>query len=236
MDNKVTGIMLVWNNLNTLRQSVKRMAKEMKVIVIDNDSKDGTGLWFADHPIENVEYVKLERNFGVSAKNFGIDMCKTPYFFLIDGDSLYVPGTIEEYKKVMDREDCGCVGHCIPETRFKEGIGTSDYNKADKTMTKGDLYTGYKQAWGGYGLFRKCKARFPFDPPFNEPGWGIEDSWYLMEMNELGLKAYFMNTPLYYHEHHSSLKHLKETREKERMAAFEKRWGKWTPDTSYKKI
>jgi len=230
---KAQAIILSWNNLNVLKDSVRRLRREADVIVVDNGSTDGTKLYLADLG-DKITYIQMGENKGSSvARNMAISRTKKD-FFLIDGDILYVPGSIKMLKDILDKHpECGCVGVNDPLRVAETGMnGTLNQMEADTKAEPNTLYKGFPMAWTQYGYFRNTGQKFPEEYPFDRAGHGVEDDWYYHEMKEKGLESYFVTEPLYYHDAHAGKRELAKanvpTLEAERREAFIKRFGEVT--------
>ncbi len=228
MDN---AIILSWNNLNVLKDSIRRLRREAQVIVVDNGSTDGTQLYLADLG-DKITYIQMGENKGSSiARNMAISRVKGD-FFLIDGDILYVPDSIKYLKEILDKHpECGCVGVNDPRQVAQYGMnGTLNEMEADLSAHKPSaVYKGFPMAWTQYGYFRNTGQKFPEQYPFDRAGTAYEDSWFYWEMKEKGLESYFITKPLYYHDAHAGKRELEKaglpTLEQERREAFVKRFG-----------
>ena len=72
------------------------------IIVVDVLSSDGTIDWLA-RCYPDVQVERLERNDGPSpGRNVGIRMCRCPLVFLMDGDVVVQPETIQRLRRVMN--------------------------------------------------------------------------------------------------------------------------------------
>jgi len=232
MTSSTTSIILNWNNLNVSKDSIRRIKRESPLIVVDNGSTDGSKLYFADK-LKPSEYIQMGYNAGNAlARNEAIKRVKTKYFFLLDGDILYVPGTIKTLEKLIERyPECGCLGVNDPIRVRRTGMnGTLCSQEADIKAETGRIYKGFPMAWTQYGLFRNTGQLFPSEEPFDKTGMGYEDSWYYHEMKSKGLESYFITKPLYYHDAHAGKRELDklkiDTNEPARRKAFEDKWGR----------
>lgn len=230
---KAQAIILSWNNLNVLKDTIRRLRREADVIVVDNGSTDGTQLYLADLG-DKITYIQMGENKGSSvARNMAISRTKKD-FFLIDGDILYVPGSIKMLKDILDSHpECGCVGVNDPQRVAETGMnGTLNQMEADIDSKPSTLYKGFPMAWTQYGYFRNTGQKFPEEYPFDRAGHGVEDDFYYHEMKEKGLESYFVTKPLYYHDAHAGKRELAKvgapTLEAERREAFIKRFGEVT--------
>ena len=220
-----------WNTLNVAKDSLRRARKEVPVIVVDNGSTDGSKLYFADLG-DKITYIQMGENKGSSvARNMAISRVKTKYFFLIDGDILYVPDSIKYLEEILDAHpECGCVGVNDPARVSQTGMnGTLNEFEADLEAKRPEkIYKGFPMAWTQYGLFRSG-IKMPEEYPFDRAGHGYEDDWAYREMQEKGLQSYFILKPLYFHDAHAGKRELRKsntpTMEKERAEAYFKKWG-----------
>lgn len=239
-----TAIVLNWNELHVVKHTIERLAKEpdVEIIVVDNGSQDGSQdylHYLAKRSVGEVGDVRaaiLTSNCGSSVgRNVGISMAKGEDIFLIDGDILYVPGTIEVYKRILhDQPTYGCVGYNDHHRVQMTGMnGTYNAEEADQVMrTDMTLSEWFPMAWTQYGLFRGDmlrKLQFHAKGCFGEWGHGYEDDWLFHDMQEAGYRSVAVNAPLYYHDGHYSLRLMKQMnlpdRGEERARAFYERWG-----------
>lgn len=240
----VTAIILNWNELHVVKPSIEVLLREadVEIIVIDNGSRDGSAEYLA-HMNKRTEYANrvrwalLDHNHGSSvARNVGIDMAKGEHIFLLDGDILYVQGTIPAYLGVLELDPTrGCVGYNDHHRVQMTGMnGVEDPAEAMISMpNEFTLSNWFPMAWTQYGLFRGDmlrKLRFYQDGCFGEFGHGYEDDWLFHDMQEAGYKSISVNAPLYYHDGHYSLRLLKAMnlpdRGAERAEVFYGRWGR----------
>lgn len=240
----VSVLVLNFNELSVSRDSVRRLLKEpevTQVVVCDNGSSDGSKEYFRSIDNPKFNFVDLPENLGPSVgRNRGIERCDEDLIFLIDGDILYVPGTIETYQEILAHyPDAFCVGQNSFEMILEMGHnGTTNPIEADLRMSDDYVISDwFPMAWTQYGLFNGQLLReykFIEDGAFGEKGWGFEDDDYYHQMKQLGYVPLAVNKPIYYHEAHSGVKELIRTESKdffeqkmkERKKLFEKRWGK----------
>lgn len=238
--NKYSAIVLNWNESHISIQTVENLLKEnIDVIVVDNGSMDGSGDKFKEKFGNKIKLVLLNKNYGSSiARNIGIDLIPSgnKFTFLIDGDILYVPNTISEYERVINKFDnCACVGYFDWELRKDGNLshGTQHKELADKAMDKiKKIGTWYPIAWTQYGLFRTevlKKYRFVSTPPFDMCGYGFEDDWLYKEFSKDGWTSLSVDAPYYYHDAHYSLREMQKMNAsamfEERREAFNSKWG-----------
>lgn len=224
----VDVIVLNLNEINVVAESIYRLKKEgWNIIVVDNGSDDDSKSILRE--TDGITLVDLPENLGQSkGRNAGIALTTAPYVFLLDGDILYIPGTIKKLVAAIP-DDAGCLGVHNP-ARYD---GTLDRAEADMQFPEPlGVFADFPMAWTQYGLFDGDflrEVRFPEHGAFGEPGVGYEDDWIYREMCERGLKSYYVPNVIYYHEKHGGARFLKAkgmpVRDDERKALFAERWG-----------
>jgi glycosyltransferase involved in cell wall biosynthesis len=248
----IGAVILNWNDTDIVLSSVERLLVEIEqVVVVDNGSTDfaylcheigGMATETGKHPV----VIRFAENVGISkARNTGISTLKErcAHIFLLDGDILYVPETIERYHRAMCRiPGCMCVGQHSTEAVKKNGFnGVIDRLQADsKCPELSYVKSGFPMAWTQYGLFHTNlfhDCSFLEDGPFGEPGHGYEDDILyrdIMERYNLGTAVVYSSYPAYYHRAHSGLRQLTDSRTDERRAYYINRvsgelwqWGKY---------
>ncbi len=86
-------------------QSIEEFApKDVKVLVIDNGSTDGSVSYLEDN--KQIESVFLKENSGFChAVNLGIQMAKTKYVILLNNDTKICAGYVQELVKRMESDE-----------------------------------------------------------------------------------------------------------------------------------
>jgi GT2 family glycosyltransferase len=98
-EDRVTIVVATRNRRDDLQRSLPR--HEVKVIVVDNASVDGTVAAVRErHP--RVEVVELPANRGALARNVGVARADTPYVAFADDDSWWAPGALALAADVLD--------------------------------------------------------------------------------------------------------------------------------------
>jgi GT2 family glycosyltransferase len=70
------------------------------ILVVDNASSDGTAE--AVRALRGVSLLRLDRNYGAAARNFGVREVRTPYVAFSDDDSWWEPGALTEAARLLD--------------------------------------------------------------------------------------------------------------------------------------
>ena len=84
--------------LKVLFESVKKYTKDFEFIVVDDDSKDNTREWLAQHFIKRIENVKSVPV--ATAWNQGAEISKGEYLIFLNDDMLVTEGWLDEMKKM----------------------------------------------------------------------------------------------------------------------------------------
>lgn len=98
----------VYNRTLLLKDAIESVFfqtyKDIQVIVVD-DGSDTDVADFLKPYLGRVEYVRIERNRGVSyARNVGIQRAKNDYIAFLDSDDIWLPYKIENQFKLMKEE------------------------------------------------------------------------------------------------------------------------------------
>jgi GT2 family glycosyltransferase len=223
-----SAVILNWEEIDVVRESVERLVAEpdTEVIVVDNGSKDGSRSALT---LTGVRCLLLEENFGQStARNMGIACTRSPYVFLLDGDILYVPGSLETFRSVLVRhKELGCVG-----VHGAEANCDSRQEASQSFEEWTDLRTDFPMAWTQYGLFRRSVfSQCGFDETgyFGLPGHGHEDDDLYRQMRKAGYQSGYVGGLRYYHEKSTGIANLNKyhlpPNQREREAQFREKWS-----------
>lgn len=224
---------LTWNCVKELTETLKILSEDLKnieheVIIVDNGSTDGS---------QDLATVKNKGNLGVSiGKNQGLDLSQGEYIFLLDGDIIPVPNSINCLLDHMDvYQEIDALGFYPNKFNAQRNAETnkSHHEECCNALSNVKIHS---QAICFYGLFRHevfSDIRFPVDGPFSGVGYGWEDSDVYMQMREKGIFQHVAgintDTGRYYHRINSSIKLMgddKYTRSsRERGAYFKEKWG-----------
>jgi glycosyltransferase involved in cell wall biosynthesis len=215
MKYEIAVLLLSWNKLEIVRESLERLIKEpLEIWVVDNGSVDGTKEYLENLGV-NCIFNKI--NLGISkARNQVIDRFQAKYLLMLDSDILYIPGAAQGLKEGIERlpNNAYCLG--IHSTLWD---GTHDKDEADKSWPGlGLIKCDFPVAWTQFGLFKGDlirKNKFPEHDAFGEPGYGFEDDYVNALMEERGYRSYYCMRPLYFHEAHLTRRTLGETKYKE---------------------
>ena len=139
-DNKLSLIIITWNSLSYIKQTLpallKQNYKDIEYIYVDNGSTDGT-IDYIKKQIEknkNIKLIENGTNLGISkAKNIGVKHANGEYLLLLDDDMLIEDSNfltnISKYYKTLDNS-----AFLMPFFLDKEELETG------LTMTYGTYY------------------------------------------------------------------------------------------------
>lgn len=224
-------LILNLNEINVVSASIRRLKREgHNIIVVDSGSDDDSKEILAN--TSGITFVNLRENKGSSvARNAGLAKSTANYVFLLDGDILYIPGTIPALEELMENTpDAGCIGVHNP----RDWDGTQERHSASPfwPVNPGKLYADFDMAWTQYGLFSGDMLRtlgFYAEGVFGEAGVGYEDDWLWHKMKQTCLKSYYLPNVTYYHEKHGGKRWLEAhdmpINDEARRLVFEERWG-----------
>lgn len=223
-------LILNLNEINVVMSSIRRLRREgHNIIVVDSGSDDDSKEILGN--LDDITFVNLRENKGSSvARNAGLAKTTRDFTFLLDGDILYIPGTIPALEELMEATpDAGCIG--IHNPRNYDGVQRREEAMPHWPSHPGKLYADFDMAWTQYGLFRGgLLRRFKFyaDGVFGEAGVGYEDDWLWHDMKQAGFTSYYIPGVVYYHEKHGGKRWLEAhnlpVRDDERLAVFERHW------------
>ena len=106
-------ILVNYNGLNDTLECIdsisKSTVKDYRIVVVDNDSKDGTKEYFESHTLNNVVYIHSDKNGGFSyANNIGIKYAldnDADYVLLLNNDTLVEPNFLEQLEKAAKENE-----------------------------------------------------------------------------------------------------------------------------------
>ena len=116
----VTINILTFNRKNELVQTLKKIEeqdyKNIEIIIVDNASSDGTDEMIKEN-YPDVNYIRMDKNVGVSAWNKGFAAAEGEYVFVLDDDSYPLKTSIGDgLKYLKDNPKCGVLGYNIFNT------------------------------------------------------------------------------------------------------------------------
>jgi GT2 family glycosyltransferase len=92
-------VIVTWNGLDLTRRALHSVVAdaeglEIEVLVVDNGSTDGTSVTLASE-FPSSRWLVLDRNYGfAAANNRGVDAATSQLIFLLNNDTVVLPGTL----------------------------------------------------------------------------------------------------------------------------------------------
>jgi GT2 family glycosyltransferase len=97
-------------------------ARQLRVVVVDNDSRDGTVALVTSHP--EVELIETGRNLGfAAATNLALRRGRAPYFLALNPDTRVHRGALDTLLELMDADERIGIAGC----RLEREDGTFDH-------------------------------------------------------------------------------------------------------------
>ncbi len=110
MNKKISVVVVSWNTKQLLKDCISSLMVELgslglesEIFVIDNDSKDGSGEMIANE-FPSVNLIQNTENVGFGrACNQGIEKSLGEYVFLLNPDTVVLPGSIAQLLEFADQ-------------------------------------------------------------------------------------------------------------------------------------
>ncbi len=122
---KLSIIIPSYNSLGLLQQSLPHLKALLtpgsaEIIVVDNASTDGSGMWLQNGSLGIDHVIYLDENVGFAAAcNRGIEQAQAPYILLLNSDAFPQPGALEKLMEYLDSHPR--VGIVAPQLVFSDG-------------------------------------------------------------------------------------------------------------------
>lgn len=211
-----------------------------ETIVVDNGSGDGTRDFLMEcirkRPSAMIKPIINTENRGIShGKNQGVEASVGEYIFLLDGDIIPIPNSINCLLAWMESHDqCQAIG--FPPNKFAREMnrpgGAKHHENYCEVLHNPRVH---KSHCIYYGIYRRevfDKVKFCTEGPFGEPGYGWEDFDFYQQMKAAGIEQWVAGinnaAGKYYHAINSSIRSMgrREFQEsaKRRKAFYNERW------------
>lgn len=122
----VSIIMVNYNTIELTRGAINSIFEKTKdidyeIILVDNNSKDGSHEYFSNLKLQNFEYIQSGSNLGFGkANNLGYKKAKGNYIFLLNTDTLLVNNAIKIlYDNIKKSKNTGIVGGNLYDINMK---------------------------------------------------------------------------------------------------------------------
>lgn len=103
-ESKTTVVIATRNRVAELGRTLRELEAlrpRVPIIVVDNDSGDGTEQYVRAHHPE-VRFIPLPRNMAATARNFGVAAATTPYVAFSDDDSWWAADALPRAEALLD--------------------------------------------------------------------------------------------------------------------------------------
>ena len=102
-------VIVSFNRIDTLRQSLTQLGDDHQVLVVDNGSTDGS--YDIDEEFPDVRFIRLPKNFGLTkALNIGVRAAEGAYVLLLHDDALITGESVSKLADYLEEHaDAGAV-------------------------------------------------------------------------------------------------------------------------------
>ena len=124
----VSILLITWNREKILKKTLAKIVSRDEVpgevIVVDNNSQDGTEeMLKTTYP--DCRYFKMKKNQGIKAYNLGASQARGKYLLILDDDSYPAEGSIKKMVKLFEEKpDAGIIPFNILHHETKEEYQT----------------------------------------------------------------------------------------------------------------
>jgi len=253
-DPKVSVVVVTYNNIDLTRlclDSIEQLTDydNLEVIVVDNNSTDGSQEYITNWASKKSEYIAIlnDDNRGFSAaNNQGLQVASGDYLVLLNNDTHVTPGWVRTLIGHLKRnENIGLIGP-VTNNIGNEAKIDIQYNSMSEMLIKSAEYTrrhiGQVYNLNAAAFFCVMMAREVYEQvgPLDEVfGIGFfEDDDYCRRINQLGLEVVCAEDVFIHHNLSASFDKLKisfrnELFEKNKKI-YEEKWGAWIPHEARK--
>lgn len=113
----VSIIIVNYNTLELTKDTIDSVIEktegiDYEIILVDNDSQDGSKEYFEKNYSDKIKFIKSEKNLGFGkANNLGMDVASGKYMFLLNSDTLLVNNAVKILYDFMEENlDVGISG------------------------------------------------------------------------------------------------------------------------------
>ncbi len=118
---RVSVVVVSFNRIDNLRQSLDSLGSDHQVLVVDNGSTDGSdGL---DEEFPDVRFIRLPKNFGLTkALNIGVRAADGTYVLLLHDDAIITGESVSKLADYLDEHsDAGAVSPLLLDSEGSTG-------------------------------------------------------------------------------------------------------------------
>lgn len=157
---KVSVIVLNRNNKNVIFKCIDNLKKYnnlgYEIIVVDNQSEDGSYDELKSKYNEKIVLLKNDRNGCSSGRNLGVRNTNRDIIVFLDSDQIVCsPDWLDAGLYILNMYNIGCVGWCGGWFLKNSIIGITTDNLKDLSINKGQLYRNDMAFLGSGGMLIK---------------------------------------------------------------------------------
>lgn len=138
--NKISYLIVTWNNADIIGECIDSLfawsSWDNEVIVVDNDSSDGTAQVIRERYGDKVKLIEAGANLGFSrANNLALEHATGDYIFYTNPDVVFIEDIVTPMKKVLDEQPT--VGIVSPMLLYRDlsyQVSTCNYPCAAKVF------------------------------------------------------------------------------------------------------
>lgn len=142
----ISIIMVNYNTLELTKNAIKSLIEKTKdisyeIILVDNDSKDGSHEYFSCLKLKNFKYIQSGKNLGFGkANNLGYKEAEGNYIFLLNTDTLLVNNAIKIlYDNIRKNDEVGIVGGNL----YDENMNPTHSFLKELYSLKNEIYSNF---------------------------------------------------------------------------------------------
>lgn len=114
---KVSILIVSYNTKDILKECLDSIKNSLKlpyeIIIVDNNSKDGTVDYLKKNPVKNIRVVFNKNNKGFAkANNQAASLAKSDYLLLLNSDTIMQEDPVSDLIEVMEKDDSISASSC----------------------------------------------------------------------------------------------------------------------------
>jgi|TARA_B110001450_G_C17571227_1_gene460872 glycosyltransferase involved in cell wall biosynthesis len=195
-------ILTTYNQIELLKKCLSSVFnqsfKEFELIVIDNNSTDGTSEYLKSIKDERLKILKIHNEgMYVKSRNLGIRNSKTDWIAFIDSDDIWYPEKLKKCYEIIKQNDVDLIYHSVNYLNKKSysKIIKEKSKKIDIPVEKYLYLNGNIIAQSSVVIKkRKIEQIGYFSEKKEMYGWEDFDAW--IRLSIISDKFYFLNTVL----------------------------------------
>lgn len=156
MNPLVSVIIPCYNGLAFIRDTLASVLQQtyanLEIIVIDDNSKDGTYKYLENLNHSNLVLRKNKGKGACAARNFGLELAKGEYIQFLDADDLLTPNKISSQVSYLNNAPTKTVASCRWQHFVKYPGDIIDYKKQIVDKSYADPKEWLMDSWGGGGM------------------------------------------------------------------------------------